>query len=348
MDVDTSRKNSYQLNDRRFFLSEKPFLIYSQQISLLKTKNVLIPDENLAKEVLGSISYYNIVNGYKDIFETYFDKVDKIEKFRNKITLEKLHAVYLIDKDFNNLLFKYIIYIENSLKTKLSYNIAMSIGETQSEYCDYQKYIENRPLDRKVVIERVNKEILNSSNKPVKHYLDNHTHIPPWIAVKALYLGTTINWYKVLPPNIKANIANSFFIDDVLEIEEKKELLLVILNLLHEYRNDIAHGSRTFLSNVSGELTKTLLLKSVTPQTLTEDEFSLGIGKKDLFAVLLSIGLLINDRLVFKHFLYDLNLIFYHYNDEEILSSKGSFYDTLNIPENCLDRLTNIYNIKFT
>ncbi|MCT3124669.1 hypothetical protein [Lactococcus lactis] len=64
---------------------DKVFLTYKQQIKLMRRKRVLISDEKYAREVLSSISYYNIINGYKDIFETYRDEDDNnIEKFIKK------------------------------------------------------------------------------------------------------------------------------------------------------------------------------------------------------------------------------------------------------------------------
>lgn len=330
-------------------MSDKPFLTYNQQIQLLTSKNVLISDNSFAREVLSTISYYNIINGYKDIFDIYYDKSDNLEKFENKIPLENLHKVHLIDNGFNNLLFKYIIYIENTLKTKISYNVAKNIGQKKSIYCDYNKYTAVPPLDRKQVINKVTDEInSNKNNKSIEHYKDNHDHIPPWIAVKALYFGTTINWYKVLPPNLKQDIACEFFQFDTLDFEEKKEFLVIILNLLREYRNNIAHGSRTFLSNVSNELSKTLLIKSIAPEVLTQNEFDSGLGKKDLFAVILSISILINDPLVFKKYIVDLTAQSLEYTDLEIaISPKGNFYKTLNLPENFIERITSIYNMKF-
>ncbi len=345
-------KTSYLIYvDRRFFLSAKNFLTYKQQIQRMKKKNVLISDDNFAKEILNSISYYSIMNGYKDIFETYYDEEDNIEKFTSKITLEDLHKVYIIDNALNNLLFKYIIYIENTLKTKIAYNVAMRFGEKQEDYLDFRKYVSSEPLDRKNVINKVLDELnYNKNNHSVQHYKNNHSFTPPWIAVKALYFGTTLNWYKVLPMAIKEDISKEYFRYSLIQDkEEQKEFILVVLNLLHEYRNNIAHGSRTFLSNVSCELSKNLLLKAVTTDVLTEKEFLNGFGKKDLFAVIVSIAILINDPAIFRQYLVDLATITFGYNDSSLpLSPKGNIYQTLNIPEDYVEKITTLYNIKFT
>lgn len=316
----------------------------------MREKNVLIADDDFAKEILGSISYYNIINGYKDIFTTYNDKTDNVEKFIEKVTLEQLHQVYLIDNSFNNLLFKYIIYIENTLKTKIAYNVANTLGDKQENYLDFTKYVSQFPLDRKKVIDKVRDEInKNKTNHSIQHYKENHPFIPPWIAIKALYFGTTINWYKILRDEIKQKISKEFFRYSNLENnDQQKEFLLVILNLLHEYRNNIAHGSRTFLSNVSGELSKNLLLDTIPTSTLTEDEFSEGMGQKDLFAVIISIAILINDPLLFRQYLIDLAAITLNYEEKSLeISPKGNIYKTLNVPENFVDRITEIYKMKF-
>ena len=121
-----------------------------------------------------------------------------------------------------------------------------------------------------------------------------------------------------------------------------------MLNLLQEYRNNIAHGSRTFQSNVRTELTKNHLLEAVDERVLTESEFLSGIGKKDLFAVMLSIVILINDQLLLDQYLFDLeNLIIPYAKTKQQLSPQGDIFKTLNIPENVIDRLSNVLSIKF-
>src|SRR5699024_6433201 len=127
----------------------------------------------------------------------------------------------------------------------------------------------------------------NKNNHPIQHYKNNHSFTPPWMVVKGLYFGTTINWYKVLPQEIKKNIAQDYFKHTNLQdSDNQREFLVMMLKLLREYRNDMAHGSRTFLSNVSCELSKNLLLSAVSPEILTEEELQKGMGQKDLIAVI--------------------------------------------------------------
>ncbi len=50
---------------------DKPFKTYDEQIKILLSRNINIPDYDFARMVLSSLSYYTIINGYKDTFFIY-------------------------------------------------------------------------------------------------------------------------------------------------------------------------------------------------------------------------------------------------------------------------------------
>ncbi len=51
---------------------DKPFKTYAEQIKILKNKYKLnIKNEDIALELLSTISYYDLINGYK---ESFFEK----------------------------------------------------------------------------------------------------------------------------------------------------------------------------------------------------------------------------------------------------------------------------------
>lgn len=103
---------------------DKQFLTFDKQIEHLKTKHqLLISDEKLAKQILANISYYDLINGYK---ECMMDG----EKFKKGITIEFLYLFYLFDKNFQNIIFKYSLLVENSFKTKLAYFLPINFQNT--------------------------------------------------------------------------------------------------------------------------------------------------------------------------------------------------------------------------
>ena len=46
----------------------KDFKTIDEQIDLLKSRNIIFEDEENAKKILLNNNYYNIINGYKDLF----------------------------------------------------------------------------------------------------------------------------------------------------------------------------------------------------------------------------------------------------------------------------------------
>ena len=110
----------------------------------MKRKNINFTGyETFVKECLASHSYYTIVNGYKDIFGTHFDESQSLEKFNYKVEFNQLYTLYTIDTNLNSILFKYILYVERSLKTKISHIVAREFGVDMHGYLNKKHYKNN-------------------------------------------------------------------------------------------------------------------------------------------------------------------------------------------------------------
>lgn len=71
----------------------KPFKTLEDQISLLRSRKLVIADENYARKYLLSNNYYNIINGYSKYFPTNGDM------YTNGTTFEEVSRyIYLIVK----------------------------------------------------------------------------------------------------------------------------------------------------------------------------------------------------------------------------------------------------------
>ena len=107
---------------------DKPFKTYEEQISkLINDYDLLITDCTLAKRVLTSISYYDLINGYKNIFM-------ENNKFKVGISIEYLYEFHLLDKSIQAFIMKYSLFVENMFKNLLAYSIASSFGVHQDSY----------------------------------------------------------------------------------------------------------------------------------------------------------------------------------------------------------------------
>ena len=80
---------------------------------------MIINDESMVKEILTIHNYYNVINGYKELFCCRDENNN--EKFINGTTFDELYALYCFDRELRSIIFKYTLQIENTLRTLISY-----------------------------------------------------------------------------------------------------------------------------------------------------------------------------------------------------------------------------------
>lgn len=266
---------------------DKPFRTYDEQISYLKTCHGLdIHDADFARRVLRSISYYDIINGYKDSFM-------EGDKFKPHISIEFLYQFYSIDREFQDLLFNQILLIENHFKTELAYVLAKDFGVHELDYLAKKNFL---PKHNKIYFDTELRKITSIYNpvnnlpipQPTRHYLKNHNHIPPWILFKNISFGTAINLFQLMKPQQKRYVTNALIPSDTLAYKQKVEFLINGLNLSRRCRNTIAHNLK-FISfkehknKLSAKLAKALFAPCLLSWTDISD-FHRGLN--DIYAAL--------------------------------------------------------------
>ncbi len=328
---------------------DKPFKTYDEQILILKSRNIVIDNPDFAKRILSSLSYYTIINGYKNTFLS----VPQSENFSDGTTFEDLYTLHIIDTNLNSIILKYILFTERYLKTRLSYLVSEKYGV----YTDTNDMTNTNPSDylcrdyyggagRNNILKRV-KEVLTSPNlnQSVAHYANDKNHIPPWILVTAMPLGLTIKWYTILKPIDKQTICEQFIGSDGLSIEEKKEFILKSFNLLREFRNNIAHGNRTFSVGNLPVLPKSALL-SLAYENISVAEYNAGHGKNDTYAIILICFILLNDRYLLTNFLRDLEYTLMPYQNSIV--NQKSIFEIFRLPNDIFDRLNRMIVKRFS
>ena len=279
------------------FIPDKPFKTYEEQLSILKSRNITIIDREYATMVLQTYSYYTLINGYKDTIL----QEGKTDYFIEGTTFEKLVAYHYVDSSINSILLKYILYIERSFKTKLAYYVAEKFGVDHHDggYLQLKKYPSKNNQRSSVLnnIKSVVEEIDKYSDCPTKYYKNNKNHIPPWILVNDLMFGQVVKWYNILPGDGKTEICKSMFhIDTSANTEiENKTLFLDSINMLCKFRNAIAHGSRTFNSNITKKVPKKQLLNILPHNILDKKMYEDGVGSNDIYAVILCLSMYLDD-----------------------------------------------------
>lgn len=233
---------------------DKPFLTIDQQIDLLKSRNLLIQNEQETKRSLLSYGYYEIINGYKDPFLKDDDK----ECFKDGITFEHIFNLFNFDRNLRTWTMSSLEMFESNLRQAVSYVVAEDFSYEQDKYLDRRNYRTGRrqysrsageyayPVDTLLNILR---RITRSNSQPFKHYREDHNNIPPWIIVKKLNFGNLIWWFRLLKGPQKKKVISMLTGIDIGIVDQIDGLESGVSNLLSlylSYRNTAAHGGRIY------------------------------------------------------------------------------------------------------
>lgn len=332
---------------------DKPFKTYDELIELMISRNIDVSDKAFARRALSNISYYTLVNGYKNTFLS----MDDSDMFVPGTRFDELYTIHIIDTNLSSILLKYILHIEHSLKSKISYIVSMNYGV----YTDFSNSVSTDVSDylslynygsstghRKNVLMRINEcGVDTRNNLSLIHYKKNKNHVPPWILIENVPFGLAIKWYDILKNPDKSYVCENLVVSPDLSLPSKKEFLIKALNILKDYRNSIAHGHRTFENITKHELPKNPLL-SLTPLLITEEEYLSNIGKNDLYSVVIIISVLLNDSHLMKNFLRDLILLFQPYLQSNILFCGKTILKVFGMPEDVIERISEFARDKYS
>lgn len=331
---------------------DKPFKTYDELIELLISRKIIIDNVDFAKRALCGCSYYALVNGYKNTFLS----VRGSDDFVPGTKFEDLYTLYLLDTSLNQILFKYILHIERSLKSKLTYLISekygvytdktLNVSTDPSDYL-YKSHYSNSNNKRSNILYKLRECLLKpKNNASLEHYLNDKNHVPAWILSTNIPFGLAIEWYSILKSNDKTTICNQFVSSPDLSIEESKEFLSKALMILREYRNKIAHGNKIFSTYSFSILPKKQIL-ALSYGNLSDTEYNKGLGQNDLLSVLYILIILSDDTYIPSGLINDCNALFCPYINSNILINGKSIFEIFNLPEDIFERLSNILKSKY-
>lgn len=339
---------SFTMNETTY---DKPFKTYEELISIMESRHIKISDKEFAIQALTNYSYYGIVNGYKNTFL----QVEGTDDFIPGTTFEELYTLHIIDTAINNVIFKYILFLEKALKSRLSYLVAENFGvytiPSDLRCTDITDYLfrgnySNSNGKRTTVLKKLKEYISRDNKNPImQHYLINKNHIPPWILTTGIPYGLTIEWYNILKGNHKTELCNTFISSGLLSDEQVKEFVRKSLDLTKEYRNKIAHGNRTFNMISLPQLPKKQTL-DLTFNAISEAEYDKRIGQNDTFAIILLLIVLLSDKYLISNFYKELYIALIPY--ERLLFNGQTIFDIFGFPNNIFDRLELLINQKFS
>lgn len=237
---------------------EKPFIDLDEQIHKLITRGLEITDRDKAKQQLIKTTYYDLINGYKDMFLIPKEERWHDDKYIQGTKLKDIIELYELDRQLRNATLEITLDIECRFYSSMSYSLGKIYGEKEEDYLNKNNYkrgdvqSHNSKRERENLFNVLSNKINKPKLQPLKYYKKKYNNIPPWILVKDLTFGELVMLYKLSSKNVKEEVI--FNILGTSADEKTKELFFVSLKIFNKFRNWAAHGGRMYNYNCRFEL----------------------------------------------------------------------------------------------
>ena len=262
----------------------KIFKNLDEQIEILRSRNLIIEDEEKAKAILLKENYF-FLNGYRHIF---LENI-KSKNFIEGTKFEELYSMFLFDRSLRNIMFKHLLIIENNIKSIISYQLSKKYGFKEKDYLDPKNFTQDSLKVRQVhdVLNKMKRQIRVNGRQHTAtlHYLSNYGYIPMWILVKVLSFGLIAELYNILKFEDQKAIADLYGLS--------AEDLSIYMYLLANFRNLCAHEDILFDHRTQKEIPNNKYHR-ILDISMTDDHYD--YGKNDLYAIVIILKQLLTDN----------------------------------------------------
>lgn len=274
-------------------MKNKIFKNLDEQIDILKSRGLVVNDMAKTKEILFRENYF-FVSGYRHIFMN--PATDNI--FINGTTFEELYGMFVFDRSIRNISFKYLLIIENNIKSIISYQMSRKYGFKEKDYLNPKNFTQDAIKFRQVkdITAKMRRQIRvnGSHHTATMHYLSNYGYIPMWILVKVLSFGIVSELYTILKYEDQLDIANFYNLD--------VETLSIYLSVLANFRNICAHEDILYDYKTQKVIPDTRY-HALLNIPMVNEEYQ--CGKNDLFAIMIMLKQMLSEE-EFHNFAYEI------------------------------------------
>ena len=214
-------------------MQEKEFKSIDDQLELLRSRGLIIEEEEKAKNFLFYHNYYRI-SGYSLTLRKN-DRFSKTASFRN------IMDIYYFDHELRHILLQHIEMIEVRMKSVYAYEFTKLHGP--SGYLNSAFYTDK--IKHKEILEKASlqKKQRLSHEAYLKHFVnDLHQNIPLWAYVDLLTISDISFLYAISEPPLQDTIARAFG----LSMNKGAVILGSYMHSMTIIRNLCAHGSRIY------------------------------------------------------------------------------------------------------
>lgn len=226
-------------------MADKTYQSYRQQLNILRSRGMVIGKGSQGSRVMRILereNYYNVINGYKELFLATEATDITDEAYKTGTTFDEVYALYNFDRELRNIYLKYLLKLENTFKTVISHEFSANYGHDNYLKLENFDCSNERNISSSIkLIGDIQQEIARQMMKHhqvVTHYMTEHGYIPLWVLVNVLTFGKIENFYKNMKPNDRILVAKNFNL-------QPKELTK-FMHMLALARNKCAHDERFF------------------------------------------------------------------------------------------------------
>lgn len=266
---------------------QKPFKTIDEQIEILKNRNLIIDNEDVAKKTLQSLSYYKIVNGYQNPFWA------KTDYFLNGTSFFDVILFYKFDTIMRNDMLNCFLTLETKIKTIISYEYCKEYGALgyldknnyaiKANATKLDKFMETMEQIKADSIKDLSNDFQSEHAQPkyfkyipVRHYIQKYHNVPLWVMMESLTLGNVSVFYELMPKKIRVNVAKS--ISELSQVQYNERDITTILSSMTILRNTCAHGNTIYNFKIKKNLTDNSFVKIIKNDypNLNTNNLSLG------------------------------------------------------------------------
>ena len=208
---------------------------YDEQIHLLRSRGLVIVNEDKARECLADIGYYRL-GFYMFPFEETFPQLDhhRSHNVRRGTKMEDVVSLYYFDLDLRNILNRYLSRIEVALRTTFIY-------ELSNKYIfDPYWFVNPSIVSAQFITDFPTAAYSSIKKKPAikRHHLKYFgQYAPAWKTMEYMTLGNLEVLYDSLKSDVDKRIISTHFGEPAILTFKS------YLTTIREVRNACAHGN---------------------------------------------------------------------------------------------------------
>lgn len=222
-------------------MSSKPHLEYHEQIELLKSRGLEIPDKEIAYEALQEIGYYKLSAYMYPLKEFSSNSTPQLPErsdiFQEGATFAHVLSLYNFDRELASILVNALRDFEQFLRAQTAFLVGR--GDPYAHLNQSLLHKKLTEVDHERWKYKFEKDIKNAREQEfVRHHrLKYEKNMPIWVATEVMSFGTLSYLIGNLSENYQGLIANKFGF-------ESRHFFAATVSALLNLRNDCVHLNR--------------------------------------------------------------------------------------------------------